>query len=325
MARKPRIEFPNALYHVIARGNRRNRIFLESRDYQKYLDLIARYKKRDIFKFYAYALMTNHLHLLIETGFVPLSKTMQCLQQTYTQYFNWRHGEVGHLFQGRYKAVLCERDSYLLELVRYIHCNPIRAGIVRKLSDHTWTSHYYYVKKRKTQLVDTGYVLAHFAEDDGTARLRYREFIADRTDERLEASVERPVDPRILGKDDFVQKVLQDESLSRSQRQKSAKKPKPGELLAIVSQHCGIVPSAIRGNVKSREIVAARRLLIYVARVYFGYSLKETAQLLEVDTTTVTKSIRIVSKQLKQRQGISESTMSRILKSTGVECPEFQA
>ena len=106
MARKPRVEFPGAFYHVIARGNRRAPLFHDDADYAAYLARLERYRRRDGLRCYAYVLMTNHLHLLVETGEVPLSRTMQTLQFTYTQYYNGRYRKTGHLFQGRYKAIL---------------------------------------------------------------------------------------------------------------------------------------------------------------------------------------------------------------------------
>jgi REP element-mobilizing transposase RayT len=131
MARKPRIEFPGALYHVIARGNQRRRTFFNPEDYENYLSRLWSYHEKFHFTLYAHCLMPNHIHLLIESAEVPLSKIMQAIQFSYTQSFNRRHKKVGHLFQGRYKAVLCQKDEYLLELVRYIHLNPVRAGIVK--------------------------------------------------------------------------------------------------------------------------------------------------------------------------------------------------
>ena len=126
MARKPRVEFPGAFYHVIAWDNRRAALFHGDGDYEAYLERLERYRQRDSLRCYAYVLMANHVHLLVETGEVPLSRTMQTLQFTYTQYYNRRYKKTGHLFQGRYKTIVCDRDAYLLELVWYLHLNPAR-------------------------------------------------------------------------------------------------------------------------------------------------------------------------------------------------------
>jgi len=124
MARKPRLFAPGILYHVIVRGNQRQKTFAKDRDYQVYLEKLAQYRKRYGVTIYAYCLMPNHVHLLLECSGSPLGKFMQGLQQSYTQYYNRTYHKVGHLFQGRYQAILCQKDAYLLELVRYIHLNP---------------------------------------------------------------------------------------------------------------------------------------------------------------------------------------------------------
>src|SRR4030043_2258655 len=131
MARKPRIEYEGTFYHIITRGNQRQRVFKRDDDFQKYISLISFYKVRYKYALYAYVLMSNHVHLLIETRENPLSKILQGINQSYTMYFNRKYGTVGHLFQGRYKAILCDKDAYLLTLIKYIHLNPVRAGMVR--------------------------------------------------------------------------------------------------------------------------------------------------------------------------------------------------
>jgi REP element-mobilizing transposase RayT len=130
MARRPRLFAPGLLYHVIARGNQRQLTFLGEDDYRAYSRRLALYRARHGVTLLAYCLMPNHVHLLARTGDVPLAKFMQGLQQSYTQWFNRLHGKVGHVFQGRYRAIVCDSEAYLLTLVRYIHLNPVRAGLV---------------------------------------------------------------------------------------------------------------------------------------------------------------------------------------------------
>ena len=129
MARRPRVFAPGLLYHVIVRGNQRRKTFRTDMDYKAYLDRLEKYRAQCQVRIYAYCLMPNHVHLLVETGNTPLARFMQGVQQSYTQYFNLRYRKVGHLFQGRYKAIICERDKYLLALVRYIHLNGVRAKL----------------------------------------------------------------------------------------------------------------------------------------------------------------------------------------------------
>ena len=117
MARRPRVFAPGLLYHVIVRGNQRQKTFFAEKDYRSYLERLARYREKYNMTIYAYCLMPNHVHLLLESSVEPLAKFMQGLQQSYTQYFNLKHNKVGHLFQGRYKAIVCQKDEYLMELV----------------------------------------------------------------------------------------------------------------------------------------------------------------------------------------------------------------
>jgi len=154
MARKPRIQFEGAFYHVITRGNQRQKIFKDEEDNRQYLETLAKYK--DLYKYhlYAYVLMHNHVHLLIETGETPLSRILQGINQSYTAWFNKRYKTVGHLFQGRYKAILCDRDSYLLSLVKYIHLNPVRARLIKTPEEYPWSSHRVYIKPARKSIVD---------------------------------------------------------------------------------------------------------------------------------------------------------------------------
>jgi REP element-mobilizing transposase RayT len=137
MARRPRIQFEGAFYHIIVRGNQRQDIFDDEGDRRRYLERLRVYKDKCGFLLYAYVLMSNHVHLLIETPADPISRIMQMINFTYTQYFNRKYGKVGYLFQGRYKFFLCDKDGYLLSLVRYIHHNPVRAGLAKDSSDRT--------------------------------------------------------------------------------------------------------------------------------------------------------------------------------------------
>jgi len=152
--RKPRLQYSGALYHVIVRGNHRLKTFLSASDYKKYLELLSKCYTQSGLVLYAYCLMPNHVHLLVEQGgHQGLSRPMQRLQTTYTSYFNRRYKKWGHLFQGRYKAILVDKDSYLLELIRYIHLNPYRAKLEEKVGLYPWSSHSQYMGREKEPLV----------------------------------------------------------------------------------------------------------------------------------------------------------------------------
>jgi REP-associated tyrosine transposase len=141
MARPLRIEFPGAIYHITSRGNARQTIFLDDDDRRSFLLVLDRVVSRFRIVVHAFCLMDNHFHLLVETPEANLSKAIRQLNGVFTQTFNRRHGKVGHVLQGRFKAILVDRDSYLLELCRYVVLNPVRARITRKPDTYAWSSY----------------------------------------------------------------------------------------------------------------------------------------------------------------------------------------
>lgn len=179
MARPLRLEYPGALYHVTARGNAQNAVFLEDRDRDTFLACLSDVVVRLGWLCHAYCLMDNHYHLLIETPDGNLSQGMRQLNGVYTQRFNRHHRRVGHLFQGRYKAILIERDSYLLEVCRYVVLNPVRARMVKHIERYPWSS--YPATLGMTACpgwLHTDGVLGHFGKRRSIARQRYAEFVA---------------------------------------------------------------------------------------------------------------------------------------------------
>jgi len=180
MARPLRIGFAGALYHVTARGNDRKAVYRDDRDRARFLDRLAAVVYTHRLRVHAFVLMRNHFHLLVETPEADLSRAMGQLNGSYTQDFNRRHRRSGHLFQGRYKAILVEKDSYLLELSRYIHLNPVRVGEVSRAWAFAWSSAAAYVGKVAVpEFLTVGDVLAHFGRRRTVARRRYAEFLAD--------------------------------------------------------------------------------------------------------------------------------------------------
>ena len=178
MTRPLRLEFPGALYHVTARGNRRNPIYRDDGDRRAWLDILGRVCERHHFVVHSFCQMTNHYHLLIETVEANLSQGMRQLNGLYTQRFNWRHGLVGHLFQGRYKAILVQKESYLLELSRYIVLNPLRAKIVSSLNEWPWSSHHYLVSQDdSTGWLERDWLLSKFSNTRASAIAEYQAFV----------------------------------------------------------------------------------------------------------------------------------------------------
>ncbi len=178
MARPLRIEYEGAVYHVTSRGNAGTEIFLDDADRVRFLEVLGTVVERFGWICHAYCLMTNHYHLLIETPQPNLSRGMQHLNGVYTQWFNRRHSSAGHLVQGRFKSIVVEKESYLLELARYIVLNPVRAGLVRRARDWRWSSYRATAGQAPPPIFLTvGWLLSQFADDPETSVRAYRQFV----------------------------------------------------------------------------------------------------------------------------------------------------
>jgi REP element-mobilizing transposase RayT len=206
MSRPLRIEFPNALYHVTARGDRREDIFEDDADRRMFLDTLAEVIDQFNWVCYAWCLMDNHYHLLIQTPDGNLSKGMRQLNGVYTQASNRRHKRVGHLFQGRFKAILVDSDSYLLELSRYVVLNPVRAGVVKSPGAWPWSSYRASMGREEAPpwLAVDG-LLAQFGKRRALARERYARFVAEGINSR--SPWEHLKNQVFLGDEQFVQRM----------------------------------------------------------------------------------------------------------------------
>lgn len=207
MARPLRIEYPGAFYHVMARGNEKRAIFLEDEDRGKFFSWMTRAFQKFHFWVHAYALLGNHYHLYVETPNGGLSDILHFVNGGYTQYFNRKYERVGHLFQGRYKAILVERDSYSLELVRYIHSNPVKAGLVQRPESYLWSSYPNYLGLReRPAFLKTDWVLSQFSDLQSVAKERLHAFTLEglRRDDPLEEKIWKGA---VLGRTPFIEWV----------------------------------------------------------------------------------------------------------------------
>ena len=206
MSRPWRIEYEGALYHLLSRGNERSDIFSNNKDRTSFLDAVGEMSERFDIDIFAYVLMDNHYHLLLRTRQANLKRAMQWFGTTYTQRFNRRHFRSGHLFQGRYKSIIIQNDAYLLQLSYYIHRNPLRAGIVKRLAGYRWSSYNAYAYGRKTpEWLSTGLILDQFAGAQDCHR-SYREKVQRYAleEKRLFEELRHGL---ILGSQQFVEKI----------------------------------------------------------------------------------------------------------------------
>lgn len=211
MARPIRIEYAGALYHVTARGDRREDIFLGDDDRVDWLEVLGQTCQRFNWVVHAYCQMTNHYHLLVETIDGNLSKGMRQLNGVYTQHFNRHHDQVGHLFQGRYKAILVQKESYLLELSRYIVLNPLRARMVKRLDQWPWSSYQATMGvATASPWLDTDWLLSQFGKQRKRARIKYYQFMMMGMD--LPSPLDATRHQLLLGDDEFVEQFRQNSS-----------------------------------------------------------------------------------------------------------------
>ena len=277
MARPLRIEYPGALYHVTTRGNAGSRIFRIDKDREYFLDLLGFIIERFHWLCHAWCLMDNHYHLVLETPEGNLSRGMRQLNGIYTQKYNWRYTKTGHVFQGRYKAILVDKESYLLELCRYVVLNPVRANIVRRPQDWKWSSYRSTAERAKSpQWLTADWILAQFSKSRRRAQRLYHQFVMEGI---TKATPWKDLKGQIfLGDKGFIEeckRILDGsadlEEIPRLQRY--AERPVLAELLG----------EEIQGN------KAKRNRIIYQAHVTYGYTLKEIADHLRVHYTTVSK------------------------------------
>ena len=306
MARKPRIHFPGALYHVIARGNRRERIFRDEKDYQLYLNFLREYKDRYGFYLYAYTLLPNHVHLLIEVGQYPLSRLMQNLQFRYTRNFNIKYKKYGHLFQGRYKAILCEKDSYLLELSAYIHLNAVRAGLVKDPINYQWCSYRSYIREEKDNLVDKNFLLAQFSEKKKVAIKEYAHFVKGRIGQGHRDDLYRLKEQRFLGEEAFVEDIHQ----RLNEEPPFLYDISLGEIVSEVSSVLNVSTDLFHSSTRNRQGALGRAVVGYIGRKLGGYQIRAVAEHFNRDPVVISQGIRRLESKLIEGKGFAKTMIS---------------
>ncbi len=319
MPRQSRIDAPGALHHIINRGIEKNKIFRDKIDYQNFLGRFSKLIESTGTTCYAWSLMPNHFHLLLQTGQVPLSKFMMRLLGGHATTYNRRHGRSGHVFQDRYKSILCQKDSYLKVLVRYIHLNPLRAKIVSsidELNTYPYTGHSVIKGHLNHDWQDTDYILSQFANTPSLARRRYGLFIKEGQDqgrrteltggglirsyngwksvkELRKSDVFLRSDERILGDSDFVSNVLK-QAQEQETNHTSLKQKRLTEIdvRKRVSEIIGIKPEKLLSHRKDRLVVRAKRLYCYWLAKNLGYSMTDIARIIETSVSTVSRSVK---------------------------------
>jgi REP element-mobilizing transposase RayT len=302
MARPLRLEFAGALYHLTARGNRQESIFLDDRDRQTFLDLLGKEVQQQGWVCYAYCLMDNHYHLMMETPEPNLVRGMRRLNGVYTQAFNRRHNKVGHLFQGRYKAILVDRENYLLELSRYVVLNPVRAKVVGRAEDWRWSSY----RATAGKIVPPAWLAAQkLLSLFGGERANYREFVSEGIGK---ASVWEDLKGQIyLGDETFLERMqdLADRKVVHGVARAQTKplRPSVGEIVATVGRAYGIASS----QVLDKSHAEAYWLAVFLMRRAGNLSLREVAKHARVSPA------RISQIQTKIERGRKSAKAAQVL------------
>jgi len=293
MSRPLRISFDNAVYHITARGNRKEKIFYSDDDRRVFLQRMDQTFLKYSFLCYAYCLMDNHYHLLIKTSLGNISQGMHYLQASYANYFAAKYKTNGPLFQGRYKSLLVDEDNYALTLSTYIHLNPLRAGLTKNLDEHTWSSLLDYLGKREKELkkLDTQFILTRLHNNLTRARPIYKRYLLENLSTDFPGKdIYRGI---ALGKESFIKKIeskIKDIGEKREiQTTKYQDSYSPEEIILKVSQAFNLTKGEVlkkqRGNLY-------RQITLYLVKRYSSLSLNEIGKIFDMDYTAVSQATR---------------------------------
>jgi putative transposase len=303
MARPLRLEFEGAYYHITSRGNLRDRIFFDVKDREKFLEILKRTKERYGYLLHAYALMDNHYHIFIETPKANLSQIMQNINTSYTVYINKRHKRFGHLFQGRFKGTIVDKENYLIVLTRYIHLNPVRARIVKRPEEYKWTSYREYIgsSNEKESFVDTTETLSCFSKKKNAAIKAYREFVMDGIND--DSSPLNEVEAGfILGSIQFkelIRKLLHvrkpDEEIPQLKR--FSKKIPVDKVIKVCCDYYGKKKEAFITRGKGKK---ERKTVIYLSKTMSNAKNIEIGRYFGIRGSTVSEALKEVETRIKQ-------------------------
>jgi putative transposase len=284
MARQARIEYPGALYHVISRGIERHELFRDDEDRERYLGLLEKAVGRYRCRIFAYCLMGNHVHLAVEAGAIPLSRVMRSMNTAYAGYFNKRHRRAGYLFQGRYKAYLVEKEEYLLSLIRYIHENPVGAGIARTAKNYRWSSHLAYLE-RSPQWLSADEVLHRFGRSRARARAEFEAFFL--RDEARPYEKARRYVQTVVGDEGFAEGVLK----SIPDDPVAIRRLEAARLVEWIAREEKLSLDDLRGLSRRRDLAHVRALCGYLGREVVRMPLSKIARELGRSPSTLWRDV----------------------------------
>ena len=307
MARPLRIEYIGALYHITARGNERKPIYREEGDYQKFLDILSELPQRYGVIIHGYVLMGNHYHLLIETPLGNITRVMHYLNATYTGYFNKKYNRVGHLFQGRYKGYLIEKERYLVSVSKYIHLNPVRAKMVKRPEEYRWSSYGEYMRKKNGWL-SCEWILGQYSKEEAKARRLYKAFVEEGLTlkenpfEALKGGV-------ILGSERFIEEIKKKIKLKKHREipesRRLTRRMKYEDVIAVVARRFGIGEDEIKE--RGRRDNVARKISLYLLRRLTDKSNEEIGGYFGIGYTAVSQATLRLKREMKGNRRLEKT------------------
>jgi len=294
MARPLRIEYPGAFYHVTSRGNEQREIFKSKKDRVQFLHYLETATERYGAAILIYCLMDNHYHLLLETPKGNLSQIMRHINGAYTTYFNVKRKRAGHLFQGRYKAILVEADEYAEELSRYIHLNPVRAGIVERPEDYIWSSYRAYIGQEKApEWLATDFILAYFDKKISSARKKYQKFVEDGIGGLDKSPLFDAVASTLLGSVCFIREITE-RYLERKVNDRDLPALRALNGKPVIES---ILETVTSGAIKDESL--RKKMSLYLCCKYSGAKLKEIGTYFNMRESAVSQASRRFAKAVE--------------------------
>ena len=313
MARPLRIQFPGAFYHVTSRGNERKAIFRNDRDRQKFLSYLESAHESYGARVHVFCLMENHYHLLLETPRGNLSQILHHVNGAYTTYYNVKRRCSGHLFQGRYRALLVEKESYCQELSRYIHLNPVRAALVKEPEDHVWSSYSAYIGlERKSSWLKTSLILSYFSLDVPAAQKKYRGFV----EEGVKVPMRNPLDDvyasTFLGSESFINRIWKRKSGLTGQDTRNI----PALKLLAERPSLSEIQEAVEKVIGSSD-PHYKKFILYISRQNGGFPLKEVGNSCRMKEAAVSQAVGRFRKAILETPLLKER-IQKVLKTLGL-------
>jgi len=302
MARPLRISYPGAFYHITSRGNEQKNIFKSNRDREKFLDYLESATRRYDAVIHAYCLMDNHYHLLLETPSGNLSRIMAHINSAYTLYFNSKRKRFGHLFQGRYKAILIEADEYAKELSRYIHLNPVRANLAETPEQYEWSSYCYYIGRKKApEWLKMDFILGYFGREVSGAKKNYKDFVGILINKQYESPLINVIRSTILGTQGFIE-LIKDKYLPAQKEGRDIPALKTLSRKITIKDIFDEVDKIIKEDKK-----LSRNIKLYLSRRHTAERLDDIGRYFDIGGSGVCQAGRRISGQLEKDKPLAKT------------------